>query len=380
LTATGWWILFAGTGLNVLGWWFGYPEVVGAGCACLAAILIGLLWVSRAPRLNVARELVPQRVTKGDPAHGQIKMTNQDRWATSSLEALDSFGRDGIDVPFPKIGPGQTKTVIYRLPTSRRGVFQVGPLKIIRGDPLGVMRLASGRGSQETFWVYPRVHPVAPLPSGRSRHLEGPTSDSAQGSLTFHALREYVPGDDLRLIHWASTARTGTLMVRQQVDTSLPNATVVLDTRRVSYRHEDDFELAVEATASVLAASADRGFPIRFLTTCGKGISGGAGRARTSLFLDFLCPIELSRSGSLVETANVLARERGGTALAYVTGATDLADAGIVGRMASRFDTVVQIICAAGASGSLPPLAHVTTLQCSDSREFVESWNTIVRR
>ena len=71
-----------------------------------------------------------------------------------------------------------------------------------------------------------------PLPTGNTRHLEGPSSDtSPQGNITFHRLRDYVVGDDLRLVHWRSSARTGKLVVKHNVDTSQPYTVVLLDQR-----------------------------------------------------------------------------------------------------------------------------------------------------
>ena len=77
-------------------------------------------------------------------------------------------------------------------------------------------------GGTVTLLVQPHVIALDPRPAGRARHLEGPVSDTgaARHAQTFHSLREYVPGDDIRRIHWRSTARTGTLMVRDHVDTS----------------------------------------------------------------------------------------------------------------------------------------------------------------
>src|SRR5690606_20991656 len=135
----------------------------------------------------------------------------------------------------------------YELPTSRRGVISVGPMVLRRADPFGLVETTTHYGVIRTLWVHPRVHPIRALPSGVSRDLEGPTSDTApQGGMAFHTLREYVRGDDLRHIHWRSTARLGNLMVRHMVDSSHPVNTVVLDTRAERY-DPVRFEDAVEA-------------------------------------------------------------------------------------------------------------------------------------
>lgn len=124
----------------------------------------------------------------------------------------------------------------------------------LRGDPL--------RPPQNRAPAGPPGRPDAPL--------EGPTSDTADdGTLTFHSLREYVLGDDLRRVHWRSTARSGRLMVRRMIDVSLPTTTVVLDTSRDSYRDPEAFETAVDVAASVAGAAVLNHFPIRILTSAG---------------------------------------------------------------------------------------------------------------
>ena len=86
----------------------------------------------------------------------------------------------------------------------------------------------------------------------------------SEGTASFHQLREYVPGDDLRRIHWRSTAKTGDLLVKQMVDTTRPELVVVLD-NRTSAIGADDFEHAVEIAASILKAAEDDDFPTTLL-------------------------------------------------------------------------------------------------------------------
>ena len=143
---------------------------------------------------------------------------------------------------------------------------------MVRQDPFGLVRVEQVRGEVTTAFVHPPTVELDPLPASFERSLDGPTSDTApQGNQAFHQLREYVPGDDRRMIHWRSSARTGTLMVRQHVDTSLPDLTVVLDTRAARWEGDDDaFEVAVEIAASLVVTCARRGFPVRLLTTDGQ--------------------------------------------------------------------------------------------------------------
>src|SRR6185437_9806160 len=105
-------------------------------------------------------------------------------------------------------------------------------------------------GGPQQIAVHPRILRLQPLPTGVSRYLEGPSSDSSpQGTVTFHRLREYVVGDDLRTVHWPSTAKVGQLVVRHNVDTAQPYTVVVLDVDPARYSPET-FEEAVDTAAS----------------------------------------------------------------------------------------------------------------------------------
>ncbi|MFA9277586.1 MAG: DUF58 domain-containing protein, partial [Rhodoluna sp.] len=90
------------------------------------------------------------------------------------------------------------------------------------------------------------------MSTGFVRDLEGnPTRDLTDSDLSFHALREYVPGDDRRNIHWKSTAKTGQFMVRQFEQTRRSHLMIALDTEPEVFATDEEFELAVSAAASL---------------------------------------------------------------------------------------------------------------------------------
>jgi len=98
---------------------------------------------------------------------------------------------------------------------------------------------------------------TVPIPStsaGLIKDLEGtPTRDIVDADLSFHAIRNYAPGDSQRHIHWKSTAKTGILMVRQYEETRRASLAVILDLNSEEYRSEEEFEMAVSAAASISA-------------------------------------------------------------------------------------------------------------------------------
>lgn len=180
------------------------------------------------------------------------------------------------------------------------------------------------------------------LPTGQTRHLEGPSSDtSPQGNITFHRLREYVAGDDLRLVHWRSSARAGKLLVKHNVDTSQPYTVVIFDQRPSLYT-EQSFEYAVDVAASVVVASGVNKAPVELRLTDGTVMGGPRIREATPL-IDHLTGVHSDPEGSLQSHLLALRRSRGGTSLVVVTGELDPSDLPYVAGLRRRFDRLVMI-------------------------------------
>lgn len=270
LTASGWAVLAASVALLGAGWAAGHPEPTALGAAGIGAVAASLAATVPRPSLSAERRLSPPRVARGDSAGGVVSVTNLGARPCRGLVVEDHCDGAVVSVRLPVLPAHGTARADYAVPTNRRGNVLVGPLRLVRRDPFGLARRTIPIGAAAMLLVHPRVHPVQLPPSGRDHNLEGPTSDTAnEGTMTFHALREYVEGDDLRRVHWRATARTGNLMVRQMADVSLPVTTLLLDTRPGAYTGADpdaDFELAVDVAASVGHAATSRNFPLRVCT------------------------------------------------------------------------------------------------------------------
>ena len=117
------------------------------------------------------------------------------------------------------------------------------PVEVTRRDAFELFRLSRKHARDRAHLGLPAGARLPhACPTGQTRHLEGPSSDtSPQGNITFHRLREYVAGDDLRLVHWRSSARAGRLLVKHNVDTSQPYTVVIFDQRPSLYT-EESFE------------------------------------------------------------------------------------------------------------------------------------------
>ena len=394
LTPSGYGVLVVGVAASVLGWGWGYREGVVLGVACLLAVVTALAWTTRRPSIQARREVVPGKVARGDSAQGRVSLTNNGGRALRGLRAEDHVARIAVPpVYLPTVGPGAEIRARYDLPTHRRGRVEIGPMDLVRGDPLGLTRRARQYGGLETLIVRPRTIALNALPAGRTHHLEGPTSDTAdEGTLTFHSLREYVMGDDLRRVHWKSTARTGTMMVRRLKDVSLPQTTLVLDTNPAAYGDGLDadergqaFEVAVDIVASIASSVTRNNFPLTVLTGGGPmpGVLGE--HRRQEHWLDLLAEVWPQADHSLADAFDAVERQRGGDALIVVTGGTDTLGLQRLDRVQSGFDRALLVRVApvptrGAPTGTGAGATVVPHLRVSNLEEFAVAWRKEISR
>jgi uncharacterized protein (DUF58 family) len=343
------------------------------GLGLLAVVLLGLLVVARPSRLVIDREIQPPRVPKGSPAIAFLTFANRGRRTVPVSVATQPFGSARVRTVIPRLRGGERGTRAYRLPTTRRGIFDVAPLEVARRDAFELFRLSHRYGRVERIWVYPRIVALRTLPSGKTRHLEGPSSEtSPQGSITFHRLREYLPGDDLRLIHWRSSARLDTLLVKHNVDTSQPYTVVIFDQRPSLYTAEL-FEQAVDVTASVVVASAVNKAPVELRLTDGTVLGGPRVRDATPL-VDHLTGVRADPSGSLRAQLLAMRRDRGGTSLVIVTGEIAASDLPYLAPLRRRFDRIV-LLSIDTEHRPLPDVPEVRVIVARDADEARDAWN-----
>jgi uncharacterized protein (DUF58 family) len=257
-------------------------------------------------------------------------------------------------------------------------VYDVGPVEVPRADPFGLCRTTQRLGQPQRISVHPRLLVLQPLPTGMSRNLEGPSSDtSPQGTVTFHRLREYTVGDDLRTIHWPSTARLGHLVVRHNVDTAQPYTVVLLDLDPARYSAET-FEEAVDTAASVVTSLSVGKAPVQLRTTAGERLGGAAYRDPAAI-VDFLTEIRPTTAGSLQSELVLLRRDRGGTALIVVTGRVDQFVLPRISALRRRFDRVI-VVSLVDRPGRVPAHPGLIVMEAANADEAARRWNTVVAR
>lgn len=386
LTRAGWGMAVAAAVLLVGGLTLQYPELLAVGVTCLLALGLAGLWMLARPQLELSREIHPVRVYEGEECLGVLRLTNRSGRRSPPVVALEHVGRQRVLVPVPSIGPWGEHAVAYALPTARRGVYPVGPLTIGHADPLRLMRVARSYTSRTRLWVHPTVQRIPPLPAGRSRDLDGPTTDNApQGGVAFHSLREYVPGDDRRLIHWRTTARTGRLMVRHHVVPNEPRLLVVLDTSTDPYPHGAGFEDAVRVAASLAHSAWLNHQPVVLRTTGGTVAAAESGGSRIRDVLDALAEVECTDDDPGLRALLRTSADEG-VSLAVVTGRATPEQLWVLRRIESAYHGVTLVSLRPQDQdrghdpGRMPAVPGVRALLLHGSDDLVDAWNRAVRR
>lgn len=376
VTARGWGLTVGATAVLVVAFRYGYPELAVLGAAGLTAVLTALAHALWRPRLDVTRVADPDRVERGRPASMTVTVRNASRLRAANLVAVDRCGSLTVPVPLLRLRPGRDTTVSYPVPTDRRGVVSVGPLAVVRVDALGLVSVARGHGEPATVRVHPRIHPLTAVPAGVARSLDGRVDTVAAGTITFDALREYVVGDELRRVHWRTSARVGDLMVREHLDTSLPRIVVVLDDRSSAHPDRrdgsaDSFEAACEAAASVVAAAVRQDVPVSLHLVAGP--AGGG-------YLDVLTEAVLRgpRRGTddpLAPTARLLRQQRLGDTLVFLTGRGASDQLGVIGALRGPYPVVLVALFGAGQDVVPSGGDGVVVLDVADGAQFAAAWD-----
>jgi uncharacterized protein (DUF58 family) len=299
VTARGFVVAVLSAMLVPVGWRLGWPELTALGGAGLTFVVIAAGWAGRTPRASLSMERSSLRVTRGETAQVRVSVTagHRRRW----LRLVD--GR--VAAPVRSVGMPKRREVgptVLKMPldTSRRGMSSLGPYTLVHGDPWSVVRRLVAVADGGSLTVLPRVHPLSRSVWAKVTVDESELSSRHAGDQHFHALRDYVLGDEPRTIHWRSTARAGHLVVRQQVAAATNGTTVILDTSSAAYASderfgsgwiEERFEHAVEVAASLCVADLGRNEQITLLTTSRGSTPVSSVAGSTGGFLDALAMV-----------------------------------------------------------------------------------------
>ncbi|MDH6532615.1 uncharacterized protein (DUF58 family) [Aurantimicrobium minutum] len=252
VTSRGWgWAIIALLCL-VVGAVLGWIELIGLGIAGLVTFGVATLYALFRHAHEVSFRLAHHRVVVGEDAEVLVSVENPTPHSLLPLDVIVPVGEQQVETHVGRLRKGAREDITVPVPTGHRGMVAVGPARVVRQDPLGLISREVVHGDPQTLYIHPKTIGLLSMSSGFVRDLEGnPTRDLTDSDLSFHALREYVPGDDRRNIHWKSTAKTGQFMVRQFEQTRRSHLMIALDTEPEVFSGDDEFELAVSVAASV---------------------------------------------------------------------------------------------------------------------------------
>lgn len=296
-TRAGWGVLAGGVSFLVAGRLFGAIEFLVVGVAAMAAVVIAVVVRQVRPsRVAVARSLTPPQVPAGEPARVDLEIVNRGTRRSPVMRLHDAVtGTRGVKLAVaPIAGRGARVHGAYRLPTSRRGVLDLGPIEITDTDGLGLARRRHRLDTRVRLVVHPPIEPLPPVrvPAGDDPLLGEELRQSlGMSDEEFDGLREYVPGDDLRKIHWPSSARHDEFQVRQFRPPRHGRLSIVIDTRPPGDTVAA-FDRTTSIAGSIAASVLDAGDATRIETTDGRTTPLVSGRSQLDSLLEFLALLE----------------------------------------------------------------------------------------
>lgn len=379
LTRRGWSFIGAAVGLYVGARLLGLVQLAVLSAATVVLLVGSYVWVRVKRPSLAARRHLRELLQVGVEGRVDLAVTATGR-TTPTLAIADAFdhGRRAARFLLAPLAPGDTGRAAYRFPTDRRGRFEIGPLRATVTDAFGLVSSSHRVLGTEQVVVYPQVHDIVAPPDigGLDLDRDHPAvRPRVESSGDFMTLREYAPGDDLRLVHWRSTARRGHLMVRQNETRRRAPALLMLDVRPATH-DRDSFERAVEATASIAAALDRAGRPFEVAWSTGTEI-GAPGRRHLAHIMDELAVVQPHGPDRLL----IAATRTRSSALIAVTGRLLPNDAASLGSMVRDGGLLVSVATAEGAAAVAPRARRYRMLTVPyDERPFTQSWNEAMLR
>ena len=372
LTTRGRCLLAAGLALALCAVVLGQRDLLRAAVFLVALPLAALAIVSRSRyRLACDRSLSPPRVEAGHPTSVELQLDNVSRLPSGVLLMEDALpyslgGRPRFVLD--KIEPRGVRQVTYAVRSDVRGRYRIGPLSVRLTDPFGLCELARSFASSDELVVTPVV---TSLPSVRlggdwTGGGEAASRSVAVSGTDDAATREYRYGDDLRKVHWKSTARTGELMVRREEQPFQSRATLLLDGREDAHRGDgpgSSFEWAVSAVASIGVTLSRAGFALSLLRDSGAAVTPAGVPLSEGLLLDELAVIRSSPRRTLDGAVEVLRTGGIGGVLVAVLGAVDLDQAERLARLRTGSAVCVAVVLDTDSWSPLSPKLRAAALE-----------------
>lgn len=350
----------------------GYVEFVVVGTAGLLLAAVAVVWPRMASSVTFERIEVPHLVCRGDDL--TLTISARSTRVSSPTTVIDQLAGSAIPIRLPSLRPDVPILVRYRMRALRRGVHELGPLLEERTDPLQIITRTRPKDVVSEVLVHPVVHDLSVRDGVRRRQQsQSRVSNISDDPLAdFRSLREYVPGDDERLVHWPTVARTGTLMVRDHFELRRTTRSIYLETLGSSIAPVA-FEEMVEIAASIVCESLAVGFG-SLVRTRDKANPGPRTPIRhRAQALELFSRVTLTDEAQTLTTAQLgIGRDLSDEVVLVAGGASPLITQFANSRSVARRLVVVRLVDRPGQYARLP----VECVDVNGAFEFVRAWRS----
>ncbi len=378
-TTRGWAALGAGVALIVLWVVFGERLMLGVGLFLVVTIGSGVAYVrSTVPSVGVSRRVTPFQVHDGDRAIVEVTLSTSRRIPQAIvLDEVSGLGTARFVAD--RVEPHNPMVARYEVLCRPRGVYTVGPAIVQVRDPLALCEAGGTAGKIDRLVVYPAVEDLDGLPLGRGHDPTVNTSRasfSQTGGEDFFTLREYQQGDDLRRVHWPSSAKRGELMIRQLEMPWQSRALVLLDPRQTAYPDSEAFEHAVRGVASAFRHLFRNGYTPTLWIGNGSGTVVGSSEGY-GIAMEELAAVQ---PAPVLDLKTALARLRrtgvAGGVLVLVTGVPDDPVLGMYRTLGNDFYRTIVMSSGSESDDALVQFARAgaTTVSSQSPDHWASAW------
>ena len=285
VTSRGVGLAVAGLGIGALGVGLASPPLLYVGVTAVAVVMVSAVWMFLSVHTFLLRfpfarrEVAPLPLTVGAP--GRVTVTIAPARGVDARGGLHPGRRlsrsitDGLDIreqaAAELTGGAGTKAAVvrtadslslsYPLVPTRRGRWPLGPAIVHSSDPFGLILADTCVGGAELIPVWPAVVDLTATAGALMGHADRVVIGARTPSPDDASLRDYREGDDLRRVHWKSSARRGEMLVRSDERAGRRPATVVLDLPRET----EPLEWTISTGASIALSVLASGHPVRLL-------------------------------------------------------------------------------------------------------------------
>lgn len=378
LSPAAWAVLGVAVGALAAGYLLGWDEAVVIGWSLALLYLACWVFVIGRHPYAIGLRLSDDHVVVGTRSMGAVTVRNTGTRTALPARLEMPVGDAVATFALPGLAREAEHEELFAVPTDRRAVLTVGPVSSVRGDPFGLVRRSVVWTTPEQLYVHPRTARIGGASAGFLHDLEGlPSRELSNADLSFHALREYVPGDDRRYVHWRSSARQGSLMVRQFEESRRTHLVTGVSVSARDYADPDELELAISAAASLGLFTMRQEAELTALSQ-----SGPLSTTSPRLFLDDLTRLDLAPgAGGVVDLARAVTRD---AALATVVvlafgSAVSAHDVRAMGAVLPSGVRVLALRCGGTGPTRVRRLGAVTALDLASLEDLPRGFRSMQR-